>query len=145
MAVFQEMLAWTGQAMPLGLIPSIAKFRVADIIGDGEMSISDIAAATGTNAASLRRVMRILVAYGVFARRPDAPDGQARFANNARSHVLRSDVVPSLWGWGRFWLDVLPVWSKVPEFLQLQDGAAEEAAPWDLYHGQVCARSMSPV
>jgi orsellinic acid C2-O-methyltransferase len=43
-----------------------AKLKLADLLGEGARSAEDLAAATGTHAPSLARVMRLLASVGVF-------------------------------------------------------------------------------
>jgi DNA-binding IclR family transcriptional regulator len=52
------------------------------------MTRGELAAAVGTDAASLRRLLRALVALGVFEE--EAPD---RFRLNPASELLRRDVL----------------------------------------------------
>jgi len=47
------------------------KLGIAEHLADGPRHVDDIAAATGTHAAALRRVLRLLVSVGVFAERED--------------------------------------------------------------------------
>jgi len=45
-----------------------ATLGIADLLADGPKSAEQLANATGVQAASLRRVMRALVGFGVFVR-----------------------------------------------------------------------------
>jgi SAM-dependent methyltransferase len=64
---------------------------LADQLGDGPGALEDLAAATGTHAPSLRRVLRALATSGVFCEvEPD------RFALSPLAELLRSDREPSL-------------------------------------------------
>jgi orsellinic acid C2-O-methyltransferase len=44
----------------------VAKLKVADLLSDGPRSAEELAAASGTDAPSLRRVIRLLASAGVF-------------------------------------------------------------------------------
>jgi hypothetical protein len=66
-------------------LTSVTNFRVADALGDTPQTAAELAAATGTNAEALRRMLRLLAAHGVFACREN------RFAHTAASQLLRAD------------------------------------------------------
>src|SRR5262249_7178235 len=64
-----------------------AQLNIADILADGPMTSDRLSLAAGADAQSLRRLLRALVAYGVFEE--DAPD---RYCLNAAAELLRRDV-----------------------------------------------------
>lgn len=64
-----------------------AKLGLADLLKDGPCSSETLAAATGTHAGALRRVLRLLVTAGVF---DELEDG--RFTTTALGECLRRDV-----------------------------------------------------
>ena len=68
-----------------------AKLGVADLLADGPKSGTELAAATGTHAASLERVLRLLACVGLFSQ-----DDARRFALTPVSMPLRSDAAQSL-------------------------------------------------
>jgi tRNA A58 N-methylase Trm61 len=68
-----------------------AKLGVADVLADGPTSAAELAAATGADAASLERVLRLLACVGVFSQ-----DDARRFALTPVSMPLRSDAAQSL-------------------------------------------------
>jgi hypothetical protein len=79
-----QMLAgfWVGKSLQVA-----ASVRVADHVGDeSSHAVEDLAAATGTHAPSLYRLMRALAASGVFV---EASPG--RFRHTPLSRMLRSD------------------------------------------------------
>ena len=45
----------------------IAKLGIADLLRDGPRSVDDLAAATGTMASALNRLLRALASVGIFA------------------------------------------------------------------------------
>ena len=49
----------------------VAKLGLPDLLADGPRSVDDLAAAAGTHAPSLRRLLRALAAFGVFAEGED--------------------------------------------------------------------------
>ena len=71
-----------------------ATLRFADFIGDSAMSAAELAAAAGTHPDATGRVMRALIAVGVFT----FEDG--KFSNNNTSRMLGS-TGPSLRGLAR--------------------------------------------
>lgn len=68
-----------------------ARLGVADLLADGPKSAAELAAATGTHAPSLERILRLLACVGVFAE-----DDSRRFALTPVSMPLQSDVTESL-------------------------------------------------
>jgi hypothetical protein len=73
---------WVSRAVQVA-----ASLRLADHVGvDCPRSVEDLAAATGTHAPSLYRVLRALASAGVFVE-----DGRRRFAHTPTSRLLRSD------------------------------------------------------
>ncbi|WP_382466381.1 methyltransferase [Streptomyces noursei] len=64
-----------------------ADVKVADHLVDGPRSPADLAAATGTHAPNLYRVLRLLATRGVVAE-----DDQGRFALTEAGQALRSDA-----------------------------------------------------
>ncbi len=67
-----------------------AELGVADILAAGPMTSGEIAAGTGTDAPSLRRLLRALVVHGVFEE-----EGPDRFRLNAAAELLRRDAPES--------------------------------------------------
>ena len=45
----------------------VAELKIPDLMSGGERTIDDLAAATGSHAGALYRVMRLLSAEGVFS------------------------------------------------------------------------------
>jgi SAM-dependent methyltransferase len=64
-----------------------AKLGIADLLRDGPCSVDALAAATGSDAPALRRVLRLLVGAGVFDEHDDGA-----FALTDLSQALRSDI-----------------------------------------------------
>ena len=64
----------------------VAELKISDLMSDGERTIDDLAAATGSHAGALYRVMRILSAEGVFSE-----VSVGRFALTDVGGALRSD------------------------------------------------------
>lgn len=64
-----------------------AQLGIADLLAGGPLTSEQLALAAGDHAQSLRRLLRALVAYGVFEE--EAPD---RFRLNAAAELLRRDV-----------------------------------------------------
>jgi SAM-dependent methyltransferase len=68
-----------------------AKLGVADLLSEGAKSGADLAAATGTHAPSLERVMRLLACAGVFAE-----EASRGYALTPLSRQLQTDRAGSL-------------------------------------------------
>jgi hypothetical protein len=68
-----------------------AKLGIADLVKDESKTAAELAAATGTDAPSLFRVMRALSSVGIFSQ-----DAENRFAITPLSETLRADIRGSL-------------------------------------------------
>lgn len=68
-----------------------ARLGVADALGDTPLPVEDLAAAVKTEPRPLRRLLRALSCYDVFAERPDGT-----FAHTGMSRLLREDDPHSL-------------------------------------------------
>ena len=103
-----------------------AKLGIADLLADGPQPIDALAAATGTQASALARVLRGLASRGVFTQ-----DAEHRVALTPRAALLRSNVPGSLRAmvvyWGSPWL--WQAWSYLLEGVQTGQTA------FDLAHG----------
>jgi O-methyltransferase domain/Dimerisation domain len=72
-------------------LEAVARLGVADVLADGPRSSGEIAAATSTDALSIRRVLRALAAFGIFEERePDL------FALNQAADMLRTEASRSM-------------------------------------------------
>ncbi|MEU3411155.1 methyltransferase [Streptomyces sp. NPDC006658] len=72
-------------------VRAAARLGVADALGDAPMTVQGLAAAVHTEPGPLRRLLRALSCYGVFAERPDGT-----FAHTEMSRLLREDDPNSL-------------------------------------------------
>ncbi len=63
-----------------------ARLKLADAVGDQPTALADIAAATGTDASNLGRLMNVLVSVGLFE-----AAGDGRYAHSEMSPFLKSD------------------------------------------------------
>src|SRR5260370_19399737 len=70
---------------------SLPYLGIADLLADGPKSSDELAHVTGSHARTLYRVLRTLVAAGVFAE-----DKAGRFPLTALGQPLRSDVPHSV-------------------------------------------------
>ncbi len=77
---------WISRAIYLA-----AKLGIADHLRDGPKTVEELAAATGTHASSLYRVLRALASVGVFHE-----DGKRAFALTPLAETLRTDAPGSL-------------------------------------------------
>lgn len=107
-----------------------AALGIADILAGGPQSSSEVAARAGTDAPATLRLLRSLVAHGVFAE--ESPD---IFRLNACGALLRSDVPDSLLAavlftagnarWG--------IWSDFLESIRTGQAASERAFGKDIF------------
>ncbi|MEU0003740.1 methyltransferase [Streptomyces sp. NPDC006314] len=72
-------------------VRAAARLGLADALGDAPMTVEHLAAAVRTEPKPLRRLLRALSCYGVFAERPDGT-----FAHTDMSRLLREDDPNSL-------------------------------------------------
>lgn len=72
-------------------VRAAARLGVADALDDSPTAVEDLAAAVKTEPKTLRRLLRALSCYGVFAERPDGT-----FAHTDMSRLLREDDPNSL-------------------------------------------------
>lgn len=91
-------------AIPVQAISVAAKLGIADLVAEKPKTAEDLAQATKTNLAALRRLLRTLASLRIFAE-----DDASRFLNTPLSETLRSDHPDSvralaiLWGAPFFW------------------------------------------
>jgi hypothetical protein len=125
-----------------------AHLRLADLIGNGPASVSEVAGASGTHGDSLERLLNALAAVGVFRR-----DEDGRFWPTGASDLLRSDHPRSQRGW----LDValggahFEAWGAIEESMKTGRTAfeARHGASWVDYYrahpeaGREFAEAMS--
>ncbi|MEV4860392.1 methyltransferase [Streptomyces ossamyceticus] len=72
-------------------IRAAARLGVADALGDEPMAVPDLAAAVKAEPKPLRRLLRALTCYGIFAEQPDGT-----FVHSDMSRQLREDAPDSL-------------------------------------------------
>jgi hypothetical protein len=73
------------------MLYAVVQLGIADLLRDGPRSVDQLAAATGADASSLHRVLRLLASNGVFMQTE-----HGSFALNPSAELLRSDVPGSL-------------------------------------------------
>ncbi|UGQ10789.1 acetylserotonin O-methyltransferase [Yinghuangia sp. ASG 101] len=78
-------------AMAAAAVRAALRLDVPDTLGETPESAEDLAKRLNVDARSLRRLMRALVAHGVFAEQADG-----RFAHNDTSRLLRADTPRSM-------------------------------------------------
>jgi hypothetical protein len=72
-------------------VRAAARLAVADALGEEPATAEQLAAAVGARPEPLRRLLRALTCYGVFAE-----DGDGRFVHTGSSRLLRDDSPDSL-------------------------------------------------
>ena len=100
----------------------IAKLKIADLLADGPLPVTELAQKTGNNADALYRVLRLLASTGVFAE-----SAGKVFALTPVSECLRADVPGSmrdmvLWMGNRFHFKV---WSELSYSIETGQPAVE--------------------
>jgi SAM-dependent methyltransferase len=98
-----------------------AELGVADVVGDGSKSISDVAKTVGANADALRRIVRLLASRGVFALKGDV------VSQTPASSLLRADNPTSMRDYARM-LGLPLIWRST-EMLMHAVRTGEAAAP----------------
>jgi hypothetical protein len=107
-----------------------AQLRLADLVKDGPKSITELAQATGTNKIALYRLLYALVQCGYFEEvQPEV------FAQSARSHMLRTDLPRSLYGFAMIHGDVWQwhPWENAIQALQTGQPVFREMFGKDLW------------
>ncbi|MEU8589006.1 methyltransferase [Streptomyces sp. NPDC048664] len=100
-----------------------ARLRLPDALGDDPASVEDLATATGAEPRPLRRLLRALACYGVFAEQEDGS-----FVHTDMSRLLREDDPNSLrfislwctepWTWA--------AWPKLDEAVRSDHNVVQE-------------------
>ena len=103
----------------------VAELGIADALDDAPREVVDLAEATGTNAESLNRALRILSAHGVFQQRDGA------YLHTPASRLLRSDHPQSMRSFVR--MQGIPalwhIWEHLDHSLRTGRSAAEKTLP----------------
>ena len=101
-----------------------AKLGIADLLKDGPRSTLDLAAATGSHAATLQRLMFLLVAAGVLAE-----TGPGCFSLTPMGEFLRSDIPGSQRTQAILFAGPYQhrAWSRLPEMIQSGPPASADA------------------
>ena len=96
------------------LLVAAVKLGIADVLGDVEKDLDEIALATKSNPDALYRMMRALASIGIVAE--VAP---ARFCLTQFGQPLRRNVPNSVWGSVIFWADLLAdSWTYLADCVQ---------------------------
>jgi SAM-dependent methyltransferase len=105
-------------------LATAAELGVADALARGPATTTELAATAGAEADALARLLRYLVARGVFRRR-----GDGRWANNRASALLASSHPGSLSAWARFFGSPwhLALWARLGHAVRTGDSAAAVA------------------
>jgi hypothetical protein len=103
-----------------------ARLRLADLVGDGPSSVTELAAASETDADALGRLMLALAAFGVFTRHDDG-----RFGQTPASDLLRSDHPRSQ----RAWLECLLGGEMFDAWASIESAVRTGRPSFDAHHG----------
>ncbi|WP_219414352.1 methyltransferase [Pseudonocardia nigra] len=124
-----------------------AELGIADLLADGPRPADDLAAATGTHAPTLYRVLRALASIGVFSE-----DADRRFALTAmgeylrRDHPLSVDPAARMFGAEYEWR----AWGELAHSVRTGETAAVHALGTDVWeyrrrhpeHGEIFDATM---
>jgi hypothetical protein len=115
------------------MLSTVARLRIADLLADGPLDAATLAARTERDADAMERMMRALVALGVFARRRDG-----RFANNRLSSGLLSSHVATFRDFAEYFGSSSNVgaWADFDRTLQTGKNAFERVhgmSVWDWF------------
>jgi C-methyltransferase len=99
-----------------------AELRVADALADGPLSRDELARKVGANPAALARLLRALIARGIFR---ELSDG--RYALTPMADTLRSDAPISLAKWARYYgsKDYREFWSSLGDAVRTGQSAVQ--------------------
>jgi hypothetical protein len=108
----------------------IISLCIPDLLRDGPKQSAELAAATGTYAPFLHRIMRALVSEGIF----DADDLE-RFSLTPVGTTLRSDIPGSLHNWALLMLGGVhqDAWSEVLHSVRTGQNAFQHRYGMDLW------------
>ena len=85
-------------------IHSAAKLGLADLVENGPQSVSELAHVTGTHAASLYRLLRLLASVGIFTEVKEGHFGLTPLAATLRTEVPGSlKALATIYGEEMFW------------------------------------------
>lgn len=99
-----------------------ARLGLADLLGDGPRPVEDLAAAAGAHAASLRRLLRALAAFGVFREGEDGRFALAPLGEHLRAGAPGS-VRPLVLMYGH--ADFLRTWGELEHCVRTGETAAK--------------------
>ncbi|HEY3989004.1 MAG TPA: methyltransferase [Acidobacteriaceae bacterium] len=105
---------------PSCMVSAAARLGVADALGDGERSASDIAAACQADATSMYRLLRAMAVHGLLTETQPQ-----HFRLTEMGQALRKDAPDSGWAGVIFWSDLLAdMWSQLGECVRTGKNAA---------------------
>jgi len=107
-----------------------ARLDLANHLGDHELSLSDLASRCGADAGSLKRLLRMLNAMGVFSEKPDGHYRNNRLSDSLRSGSDNHNSVRAL-----ILMHNSPEMSR-PWFEHLETGVLRGEVPFRLANGQ---------
>lgn len=130
------------------IVQTAARMRIADAVGHEPVTLDELAVTVGANPDALARLLRALVAFGIFCHA-----GPHRYAHTELSLALRSDapehvadvmLTGSTWGW--------TIWGKLHDSIRTGTSAVHAIYGKDLIRyfteddpeaGQMCHRGYS--
>ena len=105
-----------------------AELGLADQLASGPKHYAELAAASGTNAQALYRLLRALSSAGVFEQ-----IGEQRFALNPRGALLRKDAPGSLRAWAIFSNRMYRSWAELGHSIATGETAFDHLHGMDVW------------
>ena len=105
-----------------------AELGLADQLASGPQHYAELAAASGTNAQALYRLLCALASVGVFAQ-----ISEQRFALNPRGTLLRTDAPGSLRGWAMFSSRMYRNWAELDHSIATGETAFDHLHGTDVW------------
>ncbi len=144
---FVELLAVVRGYQRSRALTVVAELRIADLLRDGSRTCDDLAAATGTHAPTLYRVLRALASIGIFAEDADRRFGLTPMGEYLRrDHPLSVDPAARMFGADYEWR----AWAELLHSVRTGENAAVHALGCDVWehrrrqpeHGEVFDAAM---
>jgi hypothetical protein len=144
---FTELLAVVRGYQRSRVLTVVAELGIADLLREGPRAVGDLAAATGTHAPTLYRVLRAVASIGIFVEHADRRFGLSPVGEYLRrDHPLSVDPAARMFGADYEWR----AWGELLHSVQTGENAALHAIGTDVWehrrrhpdHGEVFDATM---
>jgi O-methyltransferase domain len=128
------MLEQIGGAPRTQLLAVVARYGIADLLGEQPATAADLAGRLKLNSESLGRTLRALVAGGLF----DLDRATGRYSNNRLSNALRTEAFGSMRAFAEYFAAPynLEAWARLDSVLRTGKNAFESIhgmTPWEYF------------